>query len=119
MELAVWSDKKVKKLLEEDYVLISLYVDDKKKLPANQQRTSIYPDSKMSKLRTVGSLWGDLQFGKFGQSSQPYYFALDYNGKPLTGPAHYDLEIGKYINFLKDGLKEFNKRLPKKQDVTN
>ena len=111
MELAVWADKNVKKLLEDDYVLISLYVDDKLKLPKDQQHISKFSGNK---IRTIGNLWSDLQFGKFGQSSQPYYFAIDYNGKPLTGPTAYELNVGEYIKFLKAGLKEFKSRYPKK-----
>jgi len=111
MELAVWSDKEVKRLLEEKYVLISLYVDDKLKLPKDQQRISSFSGNR---IRTIGNLWSDLQFGKFGQSSQPYYFAIDYNGKPLTGPTAYELNVGNYIKFLNAGLKEFKIRYPKK-----
>lgn len=111
MELAVWSDKKVKKYLEDEYVLISLYVDDKLKLPKDQQRKSKFTGNR---IRTIGNNWSDLQIGKFGQSSQPYYFAIDYNGKPLTKPTAYELNVGKYIKFLEAGLKEFKTRYPKK-----
>ncbi len=110
MELAVWSDPKVKKILDKDYVLISLFVDDKKPLPAGRVRKSIYTGNK---LRTVGNEWSDLQFGKFGQSSQPYYFAIDYNGNPLTAPTAYDLNVQNYLKFLESGLKEFDKRYPR------
>jgi thiol:disulfide interchange protein DsbD len=107
MELAVWSDPRVKEKLENDYVLISLYVDDKTPLPADKQRVSEFSGNK---LRNVGNLWSDLQIGKFGQSSQPYYFAIDNNGKPLTGPAAYELDVDKFLKFLDDGLKEYKKR---------
>ncbi len=110
MELAVWSDPKVKEMLDKDYVLISLFVDDKKPLPAGRVRKSIYTGNK---LRTVGNEWSDLQFGKFGQSSQPYYFAIDYNGNPLTAPTAYDLNVQNYLKFLESGLKEFDKRYPR------
>ncbi len=111
MELAVWSDPLVKETLEEKYVLISLFVDDKAALPESKVRVS---DFTGNKLRNVGNLWSDLQIGKFGQSSQPYYFALDYNGKPLTGPTAYELDVPTYKAFLEEGLKEFKKRYPKK-----
>ncbi len=107
MELAVWSDPLVKETLEEKYVLISLFVDDKTMLPENKMRISNFTGNK---LRNVGNLWSDLQIGKFGQSSQPYYFALDYNGKLLTGPIAYELDVNKYKSFLENGLKEFAKR---------
>lgn len=111
MELAVWADPKVKEILEDDYVLISLFVDDKKPLASDRVRVS---ELTGNKLRSVGNLWSDLQISKFGQSSQPYYFALDYNGKPLTAPTAYELDVNKYKDFLHKGLKEFKKRFPKK-----
>lgn len=111
MELAVWVDPKVKDILENDYVLISLFVDDKESLPSDKIKIS---EVSGNKLRSVGNLWSDLQISKFGQSSQPYYFALDFNGKPLTSPTAYELDVNKYKAFLNDGLKEFAKRFPKK-----
>jgi len=107
MELAVWSDPKVKETLEKDYVLISLFVDDKKALPSSEVRISTFTGNK---LRNIGNVWSDLQIGKFGTSAQPYYYALDYNGKPLTGPTAYELDVNKYKEFLTKGLKEFKKR---------
>ncbi len=109
MELAVWADPKVKDILENDYVLISLFVDDKKPLSGERVRVS---ELTGNKLRSVGNLWSDLQISKFGQSSQPYYFALDYKGKPLTAPIAYELDVNKYKEFLNKGLKEFKKRFP-------
>jgi len=107
MELAVWSDPTVKETLENDYVLISLFVDDKKALPTSEVRISNFTGNK---LRNIGNVWSDLQIGKFGTSAQPYYYALDYNGKPLTGPTAYELDVKKYKDFLNEGLKEFKKR---------
>jgi len=107
MELAVWSDPRVKEKLENDYVLISLFVDDKKPLPQELQRVSEFSGNR---LRSVGNLWSDLQISKFGQSSQPYYFALDNNGKPLTGPTAYELDVNIFLKFLDDGLKEYKSR---------
>ncbi len=111
MELAVWSDPKVKETLEEEYVLISLFVDDKKPLPKSEVRVSEFSGNK---LRNIGNVWSDLQMSKFDQASQPYYFALDFNGKPLTGPTAYELDVVKYQKFLDAGLKEFKERYPKK-----
>jgi thiol:disulfide interchange protein len=107
MELAVWSDPRVKEKLENDYVLISLFVDDKKPLPKELQRVSEFSGNR---LRSVGNLWSDLQISKFGQSSQPYYFALDNKGKPLTGPTAYELDVDKFLLFLDNGLKEYKER---------
>ena len=107
MELAVWSDPRVKEKLENDYVLISLFVDDKQPLPKELQRVSEFSGNR---LRSVGNLWSDLQISKFGQSSQPYYFALDNNGKPLTGPTAYELDVDKFLKFLDSGLKTYKEQ---------
>ncbi len=107
MEYSVWSDPQVKDMLENEYVLISLYVDDKTPLPEEDIHISTFSGNK---IRNIGNLWSDLQMGKFGQSSQPYYFPMDYDGKPLTGPSAYDLDIEKYRKFLKKGINEFKKR---------
>ena len=107
MEYSVWSDPQVKDMLENEYVLISLYVDDKTPLPEEDIHISTFSGNK---IRNIGNLWSDLQMGKFGQSSQPYYFPMDYDGKPLTGPSAYDLDIEKYRKFLKRGISEFKKK---------
>ena len=107
MEYAVWSDPQVKEMLENDYVLISLYVDDKTPL-AEKDRYRSKLSGNM--IRSVGNRWSDLQISKFGQSSQPYYFPIDYDGQPLTGPSAYNLDINKYKVFLKKGIDEFNKK---------
>jgi len=107
MELAVWSDPMVKEILEEKYVLISLYVDDKTPLSKDKIHVSTFSNNK---IRNIGNLWSDLQISKFGQSSQPYYFAIDFNGKPLTAPIAYELNVKSYKEFLDKGLKEFSKR---------
>jgi thiol:disulfide interchange protein DsbD len=107
MEYAVWSDPQVKEMLENDYVLISLYVDDKTPLPESERYRS---KQSGNMVRNVGNLWSDLQIGKFGQSSQPYYFPIDYDGQPLIGPSAYDLDIEKYRKFLRKGINEFKKK---------
>lgn len=114
MESAVWQDPIVKNYLENKYVLISLYVDDKEDLPKERQYISTITgkDGKQitKEIKTVGNLWSDLQIKKFGTSSQPYYFALDYDGKPLTNAEAFNLDINNYKNWLKRGLEEFEKR---------
>jgi len=107
MELAVWSDPQVKEMLEKDYVLISLYVDDKKPLAKEDQYRSKLSGNL---IRSVGNRWSDLQISKFGQSSQPYYFPIDYDGQPLTGPSAYNLDIDQYRKFLRKGIDEFKKK---------
>jgi thiol:disulfide interchange protein DsbD len=107
VEAAVWTDPRVKQMLEEDYVLISLYVDDKAKLPEDQRYVSKFSGNT---IRTVGNKWSDLQISKFGSSSQPYYFLLDHDGTLLSEPRQYDLSIEGYIEFLRKGLNEYKKR---------
>jgi len=107
MELAVWCDPTVKKMLTKDYVLISLYVDEKTKLPEPVVVTD--GNGNQKKLRTVGDRWSYLQERKFGENTQPLYVLLDNDGKPLTGKRSYDENIQQYIDFLQSGLKAYRK----------
>ncbi len=102
MELSVWTDPKVNKLLNEDYVLITLYVDDKAKLP---EPVKVTENGTERTLRTVGDKWSYLQRSKFGANAQPFYVLLDNEGKPLNKSYSYDEDIQKYIDFLETGLK--------------
>lgn len=107
MEASVWTDPRVKHTLEKDYVLITLMVDDKKKLP---QVIEVEENGKITKLKTIGDKWSYLQRHKFGTNSQPYYVTLDHAGKPI-GPSYaYDEDVDKYINFLNIGLSNFEKK---------
>lgn len=107
MEASVWTDPRVKQLLDEEYVLITLMVDDKTKL---KEEKDVELNGKKTKLKTIGDKWSYLQSHKFGFISQPYYVLLDYNGKPI-GPSYaYDEDIDKYIEFLKKGLDNFKKK---------
>lgn len=107
MEAAVWTDPRVKQYLEEEYVLISLYVDDRKLLPENQQYVSKINGKT---IRNVGNKWSELQFGKFGTQSQPYYFLLDNEGNLLNGAEAYNLDVDNYLKFLKTGLENYKKQ---------
>ncbi|MDH8702027.1 thiol:disulfide interchange protein [Dysgonomonadaceae bacterium PH5-43] len=104
MEAAVWSDPRVKGIIDNDYVLISLYVDDKTKLSETIQ---VEEYGKTSKLRTVGDKWSYLQRYKFGANAQPYYVLLDNEGKPIAPWRAYNTNIDEYIQFLQDGLKTY------------
>lgn len=106
MELAVWHDAKVRDLLMKDYVLISLYVDEKTPLPEPMEVTE---NGKTTTLRTVGDKWSYLQRSKFGANAQPFYVLLDNNGRPLNGSYSYDEDVDKYVKFLKTGLENYNK----------
>ncbi len=107
MEAAVWTDAKVADMLNNKYVLISLYVDDKTPLP--EQITVTDTDGTQRTLRTVGDKWSYLQRYKFGSNTQPMYILLDNDGKPLTGSRSYDEDINEYMDFLKVGLDNYNK----------
>ena len=106
MEASVWTDPKVKQMLENDYVLITLMVDDKTKLP---QPIEIQENGKTRKLKTIGDKWSYLQRSKFGSNAQPFYILLNDEGQPL-GPSYaINEDVSKYIQFLQNGLKEFKK----------
>ena len=107
MEDNVWSDPKVLKKLSEQYVLISLYVDDKTPLPAEQQYVS---PTTGRKIRTTGNKWSDLQASVYNTNSQPYYVLLDNNGKLLATPRGYTPDIDTYASFLDEGLCRYSKR---------
>lgn len=101
MEAAVWSDAEVLKRLKKDYVLISLYVDDKTELPVNEQYISTYSGKK---IKTIGNKWSDLQAATFKTNSQPYYVLLNSDKKVLVAPQAYNLDIKNYVDFLDSGL---------------
>ena len=106
MEASVWTDPKVKQMLENDYVLITLMVDDKTKLP---QPIEIQENGKTRKLKTIGDKWSYLQRSKFGSNAQAFYILLNDEGQPL-GPSYaFNEDVSKYIQFLQNGLKEFKK----------
>lgn len=104
MEANVWVDARVLKRLEDDFVLVSLYVDDKEELPAEKQFVS---EITGKKIRTVGNLWSDMQTSRFKTNSQPYYVVLDHEENLLGKPHSYDLDIDKFIHFLDSGMSEF------------
>ena len=108
MEASVWNDARVADILKKDYVLISLYVDDKTPLPEQMVVTDAQGQQKT--LRTVGAKWSYLQSHKFGANAQPFYVALDpATGKPLTGSRGFSEDIPAYLDFLNQGLKNFRK----------
>lgn len=107
MELAVWHDAKVRDLLTKDYVLISLYVDEKAPLP---EPIEVQENGQATTLRTVGDKWSYLQRSKFGANAQPFYVLLDNNGRPLNSSYSYDENIDKFVTFLKKGLDNYNKQ---------
>lgn len=106
MELAVWTDSKVSDLINNEYVLITLYVDNKTPLPSP---VKIMENGTERTLRTVGDKWSYLQRIKFGANAQPFYVLIDNEGKPLNKSYSYDEDIPKYIEFLQTGLENYKK----------
>jgi len=107
MEANVWSDPQVLKILRDEYVIIALYVDDKKELPKEEWITSSY-DGKVKK--TIGKIYADFQISRFNVNAQPYYVLLDHEGKELIAPRAYNLNVDEFVAFLKAGVTEFKKR---------
>ena len=107
MEASVWIDPNVKHMLEEDYVLITLMVDEKAPL---KEPIEIMENGEKVKLRTVGDKWSYFQRMKFGANAQPFYVLLDHQGKPLAPSYAFNEDVSAYQNFLKSGLSEFDKR---------
>lgn len=106
MELAVWTDNRVSDLINNDYVLITLYVDNKTPLPAPMK---VVENGKERTLRTVGDKWSYLQRVKFGANAQPFYVLIDNDGQPLNKSYSYDEDIPAYIDFLETGLENYKK----------
>ena len=106
MELAVWTDSKVSDIINNDYVLITLYVDNKTPLTSPVKVTE---NGRERTLRTVGDKWSYLQRVKFGANAQPFYVLIDNEGRPLNKSYSYDEDLPKYIEFLQTGLENYKK----------
>ena len=107
MEAAVWTDPRVADRLTKDYVLISLFVDDKTPLAEPFEVTDEQGNKKM--LRTVGAKWSYLQSHKFGANAQPFYVLLDNDGHPLCGSRAYNEDVPAFLDFLNTGLQRYHK----------
>ena len=107
MEQSVLADEKVMNIINNDYVLVTLYVDDKTPLA---EPIRVMENGKEVVLRSVGDKWSYLQRSKFGANAQPFYVLLDGEGHPLTTSRSYDEDIEAYINFLEEGLGEYARR---------
>ena len=107
MEASVWTDANVKATLDNDYVLITLMVDEKTALP---ETIEVEEAGKKVKLRTIGDKWSYLQRMKFGANAQPFYVLLDNEGKPLASSYAYNEDVPAYMDFLKSGLAEYSAR---------
>ena len=106
MEAAVFDNQRIRSLIEENFVMITLMADDKRELP---EILEINTDNGVEKMRTYGDLWSYLQRHKFGANSQPYYVVLDNEGNLLSGPAYYDENVDNFAKFLNVGIKNYKK----------
>ncbi len=106
MEAAVWSAPEVKQIIENDYILIELMVDDKTPL-ANIE--TVTENGREMRLRTVGDKWSYLQRYKFGANAQPFHVLLDADGTPLNGSYSYNEDVAEYVKFLNQGLERWKK----------
>ena len=107
MEAAVWTDPRVADCLTKDYVLISLFVDDKTLLAEPYEVTDERGNKKV--LRTVGAKWSYLQSHKFGANAQPFYVLLNNDGHPLCGSRAYNEDVPAFLDFLNTGLQRYRK----------
>ena len=107
MEERVWSDPVVLQILKNKVVLISLYVDDKRKLPEDEQYTSELTGKKVT---TIGKKWSEFQIKKYKANAQPYYVLLDHNGYNLNEHTAYNPDIEEYLAWLNEGIKNFEKK---------
>ncbi|MFB2121655.1 protein-disulfide reductase DsbD family protein [Parapedobacter sp. 2B3] len=110
MEESVWPDPQVLKRLKEDYILVSLYVDDRTELAAEEHYVSSFSGKR---IRRVGQKWSDLQASRFGTNAQPYYVVVDNDGNQLVPAQAYNEDIQNYIKFLDSGITAY------KQHKTN
>jgi len=107
MEQNVWAKDKILPILKNDVVLISLYVDDKRKLPAGEEMDSkLHPEKK---LKYIGQKWSEFQTIKFGANAQPFYVLMNHNEENLNEPAAYTPDVDEYHAWLKQGISNFNK----------
>jgi thiol:disulfide interchange protein DsbD len=98
----------IKPLLLNEFVIVSLYVDDKERLPEDQQ---YYSEESNGKIKTVGNMWADYQIKKYKQISQPLYVVIDpIDGQDLTAPRGYDSSVEGYKEFLEKGIQRYLER---------
>ena len=107
MEEQVWSKDKVYNILSKDYIIISLYVDDRKELPKDAQFKYLKPNGNIKNIKTIGDKWATLQTINFQNNSQPYYVLLNHDMELLNYPAAYVPDVDEYSDWLKAGLENF------------
>lgn len=116
MEERVWSEPQVLETLRNDLVLVSLYVDDKRKLPENEQYVS---EITGKEIESIGNKWSDFQISRYKANAQPYYVLIDHNEEMLVVPSGYEPDANEYYNWLKKGIQNFqNQKLSTEQNLT-
>jgi thiol:disulfide interchange protein DsbD len=110
MEENVWSDPDVHKLMKEKFIVISLYVDDKKKLPAAEQFTYTTKEGVQKEINTVGDKWATFETENFSNNAQPWYAILNTEEILLTHPVGYTPSASEYLEWLQCGLNAFQKK---------
>ena len=104
MEAAVWTHPEVQQLMDDGFVVISLFVDEKTPLPRVE---TVEENGETRRLRTIGDKWSYLQRYKFGANAQPFYVLVDNEGRPLTGSYTYNEDVPAYLQWLREGLKNY------------
>lgn len=105
MEERVWSEPQILEILKNDVVLVSLYVDDKRKLPESEQYIS---ETSGKEIQSIGNKWSDFQITRYKANAQPYYVLIDHNEEKLIAPSAYEPDADEYYNWLKKGIENFN-----------
>jgi len=113
MEENVWTKPDVYKVLHDEYIIVSLYVDDKKELPSREQFTYTTKDGLTKEITTVGDKWATFQTENFKNNSQPWYAVLNTNEELMTHPVGYVPEEKEYFAWLQAGLKAFKETTKK------
>jgi thiol:disulfide interchange protein DsbD len=106
-ESTVWTDDEIRPILQDQLVIVSLYCDDRERLPESEW---VYSDAIKGKIKTVGNKWSAYQIENYGQISQPLYVVQDHDGKDLTQAIGYTPDIDEYREFLELGISRFEKR---------
>jgi thioredoxin-related protein len=106
-ESTVWTNDEIRPILQEDVVIVSLYCDDREKLPESEWK---YSDAIKGKIKTVGNKWSDYQVRKYGKNAQPLYVIQDLEGNDLTEAIGYTPDIDEYKSFLLKGIEKFKKK---------
>jgi thioredoxin-related protein len=109
MEETVWPVEKVAEIIQDKVILVSLYVDDRNKLPESEWTTKEYA-GKEYRIKTIGNKWSFVQASRFNTNAQPFYVMLDHDGTHIGGTAGYDPDPELFVEFLEDGLSIFEKR---------